>query len=145
METYCTTTQCGRNTPHYGRITRRHVAMGILVEKYSTRNGRATRRRPEKATQSPPPPYPANPLMPLEAATPKNKPGHSTPSSICKKVRTKCRSPSHKRFQVGCSSPFMRLNARLKALRAWRKQCLPGRCDPDVLHPRIVRMRASIV
>ena len=35
----------------------------------------------------------------------------------------------------------MRLAERLTALRAWCKQCLPGRCSPDVLRPGIVRMR----
>ena len=33
-------------------------------------------------------------------------------------------SPSHKRFLVGCSSPFMRLAERPTALRAGCKQCL---------------------
>ena len=28
---------------------------------------------------------------------------------------------------IGCSSPFMRLSQHLTALRAWYKQCLPGR------------------
>ena len=31
-------------------------------------------------------------------------------------------SPLHKRFLVGCSSPFMRLAKHLTALRAWCKQ-----------------------
>ena len=60
---------------------------------------------------------------------------------MCKKVRTRCRNPPHDRFLGGCSSPFMRLAERLTALRAWCKQCLPGRCSPDVLRPGIVRMR----
>ena len=36
-------------------------------------------------------------------------------------------SPPHKRFIVGCRSPFMRLAEHLTALRACCKQCLPGR------------------
>ena len=42
--------------------------------------------------------------------------------SICKKLRTRCRSPLHKRLLVGCSSPFMRLAKHLTANRAWCKQ-----------------------
>ena len=34
--------------------------------------------------------------------------------------------PPHKRFFVGCNSPFMRLAEHLTARRAWCKQCLPG-------------------
>ena len=47
------------------------------------------------------------------------------PSSIIKKVSTRCRSPSYERFLEGCSSPFMRLAEHLTAHRAWCKQCLP--------------------
>ena len=32
-----------------------------------------------------------------------------------------------KRFLVGCSSPFTQLDQHLTELRAWCKQCLPGR------------------
>ena len=40
--------------------------------------------------------------------------------------RTRKKNPlSH--LTVGCSSPFMRLAEHLTALRAWCKQCLPGR------------------
>ena len=46
---------------------------------------------------------------------------------ICKNVRTRCRSPPHMRFLVGCSSPSMRLAEHLTVLRAWCTQCLAGR------------------
>ena len=39
-------------------------------------------------------------------------------------------SPPHKRFLVGCSSPFTRLAGRFMALHAWCKQCLPVRWNP---------------
>ena len=39
----------------------------------------------------------------------------------------------------------MRLAERLTVLRAWGKQCLPGRWKPDVLCPGIVGMRGSMV
>ena len=35
--------------------------------------------------------------------------------------------PPHTRFLVGCSSPFIRFARHHTALRAWCKQCLPGR------------------
>ena len=37
------------------------------------------------------------------------------------------KSPPHKRFLVGCSSPFMRLAEHLTVLRAWCQRYLPGR------------------
>ena len=53
-------------------------------------------------------------------------------------------SPPHKRFVVGCSSPFMRLAQHLKALRAWCKQgCLVGK-KSDALRPGILVMRGSM-
>ena len=36
-------------------------------------------------------------------------------------------NPPPEGFQVGCSSPIMRLAEHLTALRAWGKQCLPDR------------------
>ena len=36
-------------------------------------------------------------------------------------------NPPQKRILVGCSSPFMRLAEHITALRAWCKQCMPGR------------------
>ena len=52
---------------------------------------------------------------------------HSKLSSVCKKVPTRGRSPSYERLLVGCSSASMRLAEHLTVLRAWCKQCLPGR------------------
>ena len=63
----------------------------------------------------------------LEVATPENKSASSKPSSICKKFRATCRSPPHKWFLEGCSSPFMLLAEHLTALRVWCTRCLPGR------------------
>ena len=54
-------------------------------------------------------------------------------------------NPPHKRYLVGCGSPFLRLAQNLSALRGWCKQCLPGRRKPDVLRPGIVGMRGSMV
>ena len=65
-------------------------------------------------------------LLSLELATPENKSSHSTLSSICKKVRTRCPSPPHKRFLVGCNSPCMRRAQHLTALRTWCNVCLVG-------------------
>ena len=56
-----------------------------------------------------------------------------------------CPSPPRTRFLVGCSSPVMRLAQHLSALRAWCKQCPPGRWKPNVLRPGIVGMRRSMV
>ena len=42
------------------------------------------------------------------------------------------------------STPPPPLLQHLAALRAWCKQCLPGRLKPDMLRPRIVGMRGSI-
>ena len=39
----------------------------------------------------------------------------------------------------------MPLTEHLTALRAWLKQCLPGRCKSGVLHPGNVGMRGSMV
>ena len=67
------------------------------------------------------------PLLSLEVATPESKSGHATLSSVCRKVRARCQDPPHKRFLVGCCSPFMRLAEHLTALRAWCRRCLLGR------------------
>ena len=59
------------------------------------------------------------PLLSLEVVIPE-----------IKLTRWRCHplaSPPHKRFLIGCSSPFMRLAEHLTAPRAWCKQCLPGR------------------
>ena len=49
-------------------------------------------------------------------------------------------------FLVGRSSPLRRLAGHLTALRkAWCRQRLPGRWQPDVLGPGIVWMRGSAV
>ena len=53
--------------------------------------------------------------------------------------------PPQRRFIVGCSSTFMLLSQHLTALRAWCKQCLPGRWKADVLRVSIVGMRGSMV
>ena len=49
------------------------------------------------------------------------------------------KSPPHKRFLVGCRSPFMRLDEDLTALRAWCKQCLPGSVKTRRAPSRYVR------
>ena len=54
-------------------------------------------------------------------------------------------SASQSGLRRDASSPFTRLAELLTALRAWCKQCLPGRSKPDVLRPGIVGMRGSIV
>ena len=43
------------------------------------------------------------------------------------------------------SSPFMRISQHPTELRAWCKQCLPGRLKPDVLRPVIVGTRGPMV
>ena len=53
-------------------------------------------------------------------------------------------SPPHKRLVVGCGSPFMRLAEHLTVLRAWCKQCGPGRRKPGMLRPSIVGMCGSM-
>ena len=67
-----------------------------------------------------------SPLLSLEVAAPENK-EHGNCHPIRKKVRTRWRSPPHKQFLQGFSSPFVQLAEHLTALRAWCKQCLPGR------------------
>ena len=59
------------------------------------------------------------PVLSVEVAIPEMKSTHES----CHPYS----SPPHKRFLVGCSSPFMRLAEHLTALRAWCKQCLLGR------------------
>ena len=54
-------------------------------------------------------------------------------------------SSPQERFLVRCISPSMRLAEHLTALRAWCKQCLPGRLKADVLRPGIVGMPTSMV
>ena len=72
-------------------------------------------------------------LLSLEAAPPEKKSINSTLSSI------------RKRFEVGCSSPFMRLVEHLTAFRASCKQFPPGPSNPDELRPSIEGMRGSTV
>ena len=51
-----------------------------------------------------------------------------------------------KYYLIACSSIFMQLaKQELTARGAWCKQCLPGRCKPDMLRPGIVGMRGSMV
>ena len=83
-------------------------------------------------------------VIPIAGHTRKQSNSSALPS-ICKKVGTRCRSPSYERFLEGCSSPFMRLAEHLTALRVWCKQCLPGWRKPDVLRPGIVGMRGCMV
>ena len=83
--------------------------------------------------------YIVTPLLSLEVSTPENKSIHWTLSSIRKE------SPPHKRFVVGCSSPFVRLARQLTALCSSCKQCVPGGCKSDVPRPGIVGMRGSMV
>ena len=52
----------------------------------------------------------------------------------CKKIRTRCGVPFHKRLLLGCSPPFIRLAEHLTVLRAWWTRCRPGRRKPDICH-----------
>ena len=61
--------------------------------------------------------YIVTPLLSLEAAAPKNK---NNPFDAVIHAQE---SPPHKRFSVGCISPFMRLAEHHTAIRAWCKQC----------------------
>ena len=92
-----------------------------LIKPVLTRTGGATSR--------PPPPQSSRRTYRVNLiATPENESVRSTLSSIRKEVRlTRCRNPPRNRFLVGRSSPFTRLAEHRTALRAWCKQCLPGR------------------
>ena len=90
--------------------------------------------------------YTVMPTAVCGEATPENKVTHWSLPSISKKVGTSpSLSPSYERFLEGCRSPFMRHAEHLTAIRAWCKQCLPGRLKPDVLRPGTVGMRSSMV
>ena len=80
----------------------------------------------------------------LAANTP---PFHSTLSSICKKVRTRCQRPPHKRFLllIGCCASFLRLTEQLTALRDWCNVCLASE-NPTCSVPALyLGMRGSML
>ena len=65
-------------------------------------------------------------LLTVDVATTEHKSVHSKPSSMCRKVRTRCRNPPRRRFLVGCRSSFMRFTKHLTALRAWCTRWFPA-------------------
>ena len=62
--------------------------------------------------------YIVSPLLSLEVSTPRKLKLFRNRHPTCMNVRTRCGSPPHKWFLVGCSSPFMRLAEHLMAIGA---------------------------
>ena len=99
------TRNAGKSPSGWNNFSKRHVHFRSITTFLLFASVRGRGRGRGYATQRTTTPRPPPPL-----------------SSLCKKVRTRGRSPPHKRFLVswiGCSSPFMRLAEHLTALRAW--------------------------